>query len=88
MIVFCGKILPFSSETYVELPRARMKPTLLFKLIFLFNLSQALGLECEEPLNRDYCVIKGQIAKELPPGQVPLEVNAYIGVLVKDFIFS
>lgn len=58
----------------------------LCTLIFLFNLGQVLALECEEPLNKDYCVLKGHNAKELPEGQVPLEVNADIGVAVK-FLF-
>ncbi len=62
-----------------------MKPTASITLIFFYNLGPIFALECEDPPNKDYCVLKGQNGKEMPNGEVPLEVNADIGVSVKDF---
>ena len=39
-------------------------------------------LECEEPHHKHYCVLKGHIAKELPPEQPPLTIYLDLGVSV------
>jgi len=60
-----------------------MNKSLLCLIFLIFH--GGSGLECEEPLKRDYCVVKGQNGKELPTSQVPLEVKVDIGVTVKDY---
>jgi hypothetical protein len=42
----------------------------------------AEGFECEEPLHKHYCVMKGHVAKELPPHDPPLAVFMDLGVSV------
>jgi hypothetical protein len=39
--------------------------------------------ECEEPHHKHYCVLKGHIAKELPPHEPPLTVFMDLGVSVR-----
>jgi len=40
-------------------------------------------LECEEPHHKHYCVLKGHIAKELPPHDPPLTIFMDLGVSVR-----
>ena len=40
-------------------------------------------LECEKPHHKHYCVLKGHIAKELPPHEPPLTVFMDLGVSVR-----
>jgi len=59
---------------------------MISQLIFVILCVQACAaideLDCEEPHHKHYCVLKGHIAKELPPEEHPLIIYLDLGVSV------
>ncbi len=59
---------------------------MISKLIFVILCVQVCAavdeLDCEEPHHKHYCVLKGHIAKELPPEEHPLIIYLDLGVSV------
>ena len=56
---------------------------LIVTILILTRVVLITGLECEEPLNNHYCVIKGHNPREVPPGEPPLNIMMEIGVSVR-----
>ncbi len=62
-----------------------LKMTILVAFLLLAAGVVVGGLECDEPVHKHYCVLKGHVAKELPPGEPPLSIGFDMGVSVKIF---
>ena len=61
-----------------------------FKLLLLlvFAPDAAVGLDCEEPLSPDVCILRGYSTKNLPPHETPFPVFMDIEVAVRELFFS
>ena len=60
-----------------------------FKLLLLlvFAPDAAVGLDCEEPLSPDVCILRGYSTKKLPPHETPFPVFMDIEVAVREECF-
>ena len=61
----------------------RWSTSLIVIILILTRVVLITCLECEEPLQKHYCVTKGHNPRELPPGEPPLTIMMEIGVSVR-----